>query len=444
MRKINCNPRTFFCLILSLIFSITSIKAQTSIGFFGGMNISKIDFGEVENPEHQFSHYPGLKGGLVIDLGLSPNFLLRFEPTYLQKGLKQSLIPSESGTTNPSDPEFFARQLLLSYVAMPILLKWQAGTKSIRPYFLAGGEIGLLTQATESIRNGNSKNEFSIKENFKSLDYGINAGFGIKIPAGKASFFLEGRKSIGLANIIPSDFSKTNTSNWQISTGISFNLVNPNPLLIDNEEEDLCNCEDLNLLKYEFTVDKPKANNGDTELTIYINTKSELACEDGDGNCEGTISWERVGANENPAVNPKKWQGRQAVRGGLMRQVDPTELVKSDRKILSTRCGKKKKFNWKSHYKIKIPGTNPPVKGEVEFLISADCAGGFTNFPKTVKLVIDSQNKDIIDSEASDIDGDGLTGAEEKLKKTDPKKWDSDGDGVDDKTDRHPKNKRRT
>ncbi|MGH6691900.1 MAG: hypothetical protein ACREF4_14620, partial [Gammaproteobacteria bacterium] len=43
-----------------------------------------------------------------------------------------------------------------------------------------------------------------------------------------------------------------------------------------------------------------------------------------------------------------------------------------------------------------------------------------------------------IDEGASDYDGDGLTNAQEKAKKTDPLNPDSDGDGISDGQDKHP------
>ena len=63
--------------------------------------------------------------------------------------------------------------------------------------------------------------------------------------------------------------------------------------------------------------------------------------------------------------------------------------------------------------------------------------------PHTIRTVTIVVTRKGIDYNASDLDGDGLTKLEELRKKTNPRKWDTDGDGKSDKEDRFPRDKNR-
>ncbi len=414
--------KLLFIVAFVSLLNTYNLNAQTSIGVLGGVNFSKFQLEDKEwsweVPE--YSRSKGWKAGGLIEFGSNNLLSLQLEPMWVQKKSVLTLQNMHEPPTLPF-PQF---SQTLNYFELPAFVKLSLGKGNIRPYLLGGGEFAFLISATEKDLTWNNET-YDIKDRFEQFDYGYTYGGGIEFPIfNKASFFVEARKSVGLANINKGSFenASVSTSGLQVMGGVKI------PLFVQAEP---CDCENLTVLGYNFHVNKPVTNAGNVEITITLIINYKLKCEKGAvrNECSGTLEWSRVGANAIPVIPPDPWNG-----------IVPVELINDDSKTVTEKCTKKnpQKKVWISNYKINIPGTALPVTGTVEFEFEASCLGGTTGVPRTIKLVVDTGKPGRINQLASDLDGDGLTGAEEKNKKTDPNNWDTDGDKINDKDDPNP------
>ncbi len=399
------------------VFSLNSQSVGTELGLFTGLNYAQIKFdNQVGQEQSIVSPLVGLKAGAVADFGLTRNLSIRFEPMFLQKGYQRKF---ETFYPHPQNVE---EKLRLSYIELPMLLRWKVATGRIQPYLVAGAEAGYLLDARQEFSEFGEKETFRVKENYQDFDYGVSFGGGVNVSLGKMNIFLEGRRSLGLADIDQSGFITVNSESWQFMGGVTFPL-NPLPVAMVD-----CVCQDLRIRKGVFSVPGPRRVGGVLEIPVNIAVHYNLLCSPGTypNECEGKILWERVGAPAGDFADPKA-----------------VEIVKNGEKTVSEICGRKKNADQgvQFTYQIRLPGKALPINGTLHFKVSAECPDGNFNGPVTSKLVIDTTKKDNIDYETSDIDGDGLTGAEEKNKGTSDERWDTDGDGVSDKVDKFPKNK---
>lgn len=200
-----------FSLLLVVIFALFMVMpagAQNRIGIAGGLNLANVSVDpEIEGLD--YSNRTGFGFGGVLDLSLSENVALHFEPLYLQKGSKLEAGGEEA-------------KVKLSYIEVPALFKLALGTSTTRPYLMAGPTIGFLLSA--KVSNGE---EVDIKDDTKSIDIGLGFGAGVSFPAGNNSVFVEGRYALGLTNINddPDDpDTEVKNKGIQVIAGITFPL----------------------------------------------------------------------------------------------------------------------------------------------------------------------------------------------------------------------------
>jgi hypothetical protein len=216
--------------LLVVLFALAMVvpaNAQNRIGLIGGLNLANVS--QDPEPDPEFSSRTAFGFGGVLDLGLSENVALRFEPMYLQKGAKQE----------GSDQGFnIEAELKGATLEVPALLKISLGTSTTRPYILAGPTIGFVLSAKQSIKvtgpGLNIDDEEDIKDQVKSIDFGVTFGAGVSFPAGNNSVFVEGRYALGLNNLndapddptTPEDESAIDvkTKGIQFMVGITFPL----------------------------------------------------------------------------------------------------------------------------------------------------------------------------------------------------------------------------
>lgn len=176
-------------LLAGCLCMATQALAQQSIGVMGGFNITNlIRDPSVAGTSHEFRTRSAF--GATVDFKLAGGLALTLEPMIAFKGARFDSISSV-------DESFHTRQINLSYLDLPILLKYRI-SPSLRGFYLVGGpSLALLMSAKEKERIVS----VDIKDQRESFDVGLTGGAGIVLSAEKFNFFFEGRYNYGLTNI---------------------------------------------------------------------------------------------------------------------------------------------------------------------------------------------------------------------------------------------------
>lgn len=190
------------------------LGAETHIGVLAGVSLAKLSLTPAE-PGGEFSTRAGLAAGAVVDVGLGKSVSLRIEPIYIEKGSNVRI-----DIFGPSTGD-----LKLSYVEVPLLVKFSLGSGGARPYLLAGPTASYLLRAKGF--SDESGETTDILDVFKRADVGVSFGAGVRMPAGHAAVFVEGRYTLGLKDIqkdkAESDPTLKNRS-VAIAVGVTFPL----------------------------------------------------------------------------------------------------------------------------------------------------------------------------------------------------------------------------
>jgi len=200
----------FFVLLLALCIVLPA-SAQVHLGVLGGLNLANLSVDPDEGVD--FSSRTAFGFGGVLDYGLGEYIALHLEPMYLQKGTEAK----EEGVDI---------EVKLAYLEVPLMLKYAFGTSGTKPYVIAGPTIGFNLSAKVKGSEGGVSAEIDVKDDIKSIDFGLAFGGGVSLPMGNNTIFVEGRYSLGLSDINDdsSDDTEIKTKGIQIMAGITFPL----------------------------------------------------------------------------------------------------------------------------------------------------------------------------------------------------------------------------
>ncbi len=235
------------CIVL--FFSTTVSAQNNNIGLIGGINMSNIDVsfdGEGTDEVNDLVDMEGSTGfgiGGLLELGLNESMSLCFEPMYLMKGAHQSQDMGETlgGITGTplQNEAMIDISLNASYIEIPILFKMSLGSGDMQPYIMAGPTIGILMGANLGINALGIGFDLNVKDLAKSTDYGIALGGGLRFPVGQNTFFVEGRYSMGMANVIDEDkIIEALTSAGELA-GVLMNLYGGGGLVKASQEDEI-------------------------------------------------------------------------------------------------------------------------------------------------------------------------------------------------------------
>lgn len=149
-------------------------------------------------------------GGAHVEFGLTGHVFLEGRVTFTQKGAK--------GTVPGAGLDL---RFLIDYVTVPVLLKVKGGGR-LRPFLLAGPEIGFKTGAKVRVSLGDQSQEEDVDDDVNSTDFSASFGAGLEIPAGKVDVFLEGVYSLGLKDVSDADDGEVKTRAFVVSAGLRF------------------------------------------------------------------------------------------------------------------------------------------------------------------------------------------------------------------------------
>lgn len=116
----------------------------------------------------------------------------------------------------------------IDYLTIPALLKIKFGNSTVKPFLLAGPDLGIKLSAESKVEvNGTITEEEDLDDEVESLDFAIAFGGGFEFPASNVSFFVQGLYSLGLTDIAKEtneedDPGKVTTRGIIILAGIRF------------------------------------------------------------------------------------------------------------------------------------------------------------------------------------------------------------------------------
>ena len=90
---------------------------------------------------------------------------------------------------------------------------------------MAGPTIGFLQSAKLKVIMGSYEEWDDLKDDLKSIDFGLGFGAGLDLPIGNNFIFVEARYSLGLMNIADKDegtYADVKTRGIQFFVGITF------------------------------------------------------------------------------------------------------------------------------------------------------------------------------------------------------------------------------
>lgn len=191
------------------------LGAETRIGVLGGPSFAALHL-RPEESGTDFSRHAFFGAGAVVDVGLGGPWSLCFEPMFLVKGSDFLIAPDDFLFKNG-----LAGSFRLSYVELPVFLKFTSRGGGVRPYAMAGPSAGYLIKARARAMGMDE----DAKDLFKKGDLDLGLGAGVLFPAGRSSFFVEGRYSLGLINVAKdSEESTLKNRGIQVMAGLSFPL----------------------------------------------------------------------------------------------------------------------------------------------------------------------------------------------------------------------------
>ncbi|MBP2617402.1 porin family protein [Chryseobacterium jejuense] len=153
----------------------TNPKKESGIELIpkAGINIANQSIKNVNGEKSKTSFQAGL--GVNIQTGIK-NFSVQPEVNFISKGTKfKNSLGSETYNFN--------------YIEVPVLAKYSFGPV----YVNAGPSIGILMGKNDKVKAAYGKT--------KSIDFGLQMGAGVAIPAGPGKVIVDGRYNLGLNNI---------------------------------------------------------------------------------------------------------------------------------------------------------------------------------------------------------------------------------------------------
>jgi hypothetical protein len=207
----------FFAVLLALCVVVPA-GAQVHLGALGGLHMTEFNVDPADG-----GIFPnGLPFGFggVVDYELSKHTALHLEPMYLRK------FPQIS----EGAPNFRKVKFQLTYLEVPVMLKYAFGTNHSRPYVMAGPTIGFNLSSSAGFREVgilNSISESWTDMNTKLVDFGLGFGAGVSVMRSNHSILVEARYAFGLTNISndPNDsYGDLKSRGLQVFTGLTFPL----------------------------------------------------------------------------------------------------------------------------------------------------------------------------------------------------------------------------
>jgi len=208
-----------FALPVALLVAVP-LHAQTTIGVKGGLNVSDIstDIPDIESVKESKT---GFVGGAYVNLPLGSTFAIQPEALYSQQGFK--------GT----DPDLagYEAQFKINYFQIPVLLKAQFPSGTIRPAVYAGPVVSFESSCKFGVSAEGQSAEIDCDQadvgDRKTTDFGGAFGANLDWFVGPVVVTVDARYLLGLTNLnddpnAPDESVKNRV--WQFMAGVGLPL----------------------------------------------------------------------------------------------------------------------------------------------------------------------------------------------------------------------------
>ena len=186
--------------LATILFSATATAQNVNIGIKGGLNITNLN----DDNGTTYDSKIGFNVGLLGHIHLAPQLALQPELLYSLQGAKYTVSNVETNIN-------------LGYLNIPLNVQYMFDN-GFR--LQAGPQIGFLMNAKSETNNVKT----DIKDNLKTVDFGVTAGLGYVHPA--SGFGVDARYNLGLSDISESDASKLTNRGFQIGVFYLFQHKN--------------------------------------------------------------------------------------------------------------------------------------------------------------------------------------------------------------------------
>ena len=204
---------------------LVAAQDKVKFGVNAGATLSDIRGSEYAD---DFKYGANYLVGISAELPLTERLSFAANINYEKKSPTQKItfMGPDPQVPDPNDPAFRTGSIrvtnTLNYIAIPLNLKYYIGSK--KNFFATGGLFAAFL-IDSSLRVDGDKVNDSGNSGFKTVDFGVNLGFGTKIKLNETqSLNIELRDNLGFANISnnnypTSDTVRTNSinliANWQ-------------------------------------------------------------------------------------------------------------------------------------------------------------------------------------------------------------------------------------
>ncbi len=180
------------------------------VGFKGGLNFATWKYVGPLDLESAFVNLKGPVVGGFFSLGLGP-VAIQPEIYYSRRGVRLEEAPAWM-------------EFQLNYVEVPVLVKITVLPGPFGPYLAAGPYGSFLLTAKGLMSDGDLEVSEDIKSDFKSTDYGLVFGGGIEFKLAVVKLIVEGRYTMGMANIVadPGEGESAKNKGFSVLVGIGF------------------------------------------------------------------------------------------------------------------------------------------------------------------------------------------------------------------------------
>lgn len=213
-------------LIVALVFTAVSVKAQFKIGAKAGYTMSQYQTDDLLKDDMGIK--PGYTFGTMVDIKLAPFFHFQPEFTYYQKGATYKGTTLDLAGLKVD----YLSKTTVNYLHIPLNLKFNIPV--IPVYLIAGPYVSYGLSSTYYNKTGifpeeNTTLAFSYKDNssdIRPFDFGLNFGTGYKkdLILDLVTVFVEARFDVGLLDNNNSESTFAKNRNVGINAGVLFGL----------------------------------------------------------------------------------------------------------------------------------------------------------------------------------------------------------------------------